>query len=127
MTPSNSIAVKFVRRPARVVSFAIRSIWAVVVLIAVCLVWLILFVLFLPFLSLSELLGWRKTLQRANEAAVGIAENNSAGCAPQSPEDTDETRFIFDRRKDVSKLFGCNTRNVQYRWSLFDQQLAEIK
>jgi len=27
MTPSNSIAVKFVRRPARVVSFALRSIW----------------------------------------------------------------------------------------------------
>ena len=127
MTPSNSIAVKFVRRPARVVSFALRSLWAVVVLIAVCLVWLILFVLFLPFLALSELLGWRAALQRANENVVGIGGNSSAGSAPQSPEDTNETQFIFDRRKDVSKLFGCNTRNVQYRWSLFARHLAEIK
>jgi SAM-dependent methyltransferase len=127
MTPSNSIAVKFVRRPARVVSFALKSLWAVVVLIAVCLVWLILFVLFLPFLALSELLGWRAALQRANENAVGNAGNSSTGSALRQAENANEAQFIFDRRKDVSKLFGCNTRNVQYRWSLFARHLAETK
>ena len=97
-------------------------------LLLVCLLWLALFVLFLPFLILSELLGWRARLQRANEEAVGIAVTSATGSVPPpSVEDTNETQFIFDRRKDVSKLFGCNTRNVQYRWPLFARRLTEIK
>src|SRR6185369_9154942 len=28
---------------------------------------------------------------------------------------------------DVSKLFGCNTRNVQYRWDVFASRLNAIK
>jgi 2-polyprenyl-3-methyl-5-hydroxy-6-metoxy-1,4-benzoquinol methylase len=32
----------------------------------------------------------------------------------------------FDRTDDVSKLEGCNTRNVEYRWNLFATELAKI-
>jgi 2-polyprenyl-3-methyl-5-hydroxy-6-metoxy-1,4-benzoquinol methylase len=32
----------------------------------------------------------------------------------------------FDRTGDVSKLEGCNTRNVEYRWDLFKRELANI-
>src|ERR1700751_1257215 len=32
----------------------------------------------------------------------------------------------FDRTNDVSKLDGCNTRNVEYRWDLFSQELEMI-
>jgi 2-polyprenyl-3-methyl-5-hydroxy-6-metoxy-1,4-benzoquinol methylase len=32
----------------------------------------------------------------------------------------------FDRTDDVSKLEGCNTRNVEYRWDLFSNELAKI-
>jgi 2-polyprenyl-3-methyl-5-hydroxy-6-metoxy-1,4-benzoquinol methylase len=32
----------------------------------------------------------------------------------------------FDRTDDVSKLDGCNTRNVEYRWDLFSRELANI-
>src|SRR6185295_13714853 len=35
--------------------------------------------------------------------------------------------LIFDRRHDVSKLYGCNTRNVRYRWSLFENHLAQLQ
>jgi 2-polyprenyl-3-methyl-5-hydroxy-6-metoxy-1,4-benzoquinol methylase len=35
--------------------------------------------------------------------------------------------LIFDRRSDVSKLFGCNTRNVQYRWNVFASRLEQIR
>ena len=42
-------------------------------------------------------------------------------------EDQGTDHFIFDRRRDISKLFGCNTRNVQYRWSVFRQRLADLK
>jgi 2-polyprenyl-3-methyl-5-hydroxy-6-metoxy-1,4-benzoquinol methylase len=42
-------------------------------------------------------------------------------------EKLSDFQFIFDRRKDISKLFGCNTRNVKYRWRLFSDRLAEIK
>jgi 2-polyprenyl-3-methyl-5-hydroxy-6-metoxy-1,4-benzoquinol methylase len=32
----------------------------------------------------------------------------------------------FDRTGDVSKLEGCNTRNVEYRWDLFKKEMANI-
>jgi 2-polyprenyl-3-methyl-5-hydroxy-6-metoxy-1,4-benzoquinol methylase len=32
----------------------------------------------------------------------------------------------FDRTNDVSKLEGCNTRNVEYRWDLFSKELEMI-
>jgi 2-polyprenyl-3-methyl-5-hydroxy-6-metoxy-1,4-benzoquinol methylase len=35
--------------------------------------------------------------------------------------------LIFDRRRDVSKLIGCNTRNVKYRWQLFSAHLLALK
>lgn len=32
----------------------------------------------------------------------------------------------FDRSKDISKLEGCNTRNIEYRWDLFSRELQNI-
>lgn len=32
----------------------------------------------------------------------------------------------FDRSKDISKLEGCNTRNIGYRWDLFARELQSI-
>jgi len=32
----------------------------------------------------------------------------------------------FDRTDDVSKLDGCNTRNVEYRWDCFSKELENI-
>ena len=32
----------------------------------------------------------------------------------------------FDRTKDVSKLEGCNTRSVEYRWDLFSKELQNL-
>ncbi len=32
----------------------------------------------------------------------------------------------FDRTGDVAKLFGCNTRNVEYRWTIFARHLQTI-
>jgi 2-polyprenyl-3-methyl-5-hydroxy-6-metoxy-1,4-benzoquinol methylase len=34
--------------------------------------------------------------------------------------------IIFDRRRDVSKLEGCNTRNVQFRWNIFSRWTAKL-
>jgi len=34
--------------------------------------------------------------------------------------------IVFDRRRDVSKLDGCNTRNVQYRWGIFSIWTARL-
>jgi 2-polyprenyl-3-methyl-5-hydroxy-6-metoxy-1,4-benzoquinol methylase len=34
--------------------------------------------------------------------------------------------IVFDRRRDVSKLEGCNTRNVQFRWSVFSIWTARL-
>jgi 2-polyprenyl-3-methyl-5-hydroxy-6-metoxy-1,4-benzoquinol methylase len=34
--------------------------------------------------------------------------------------------IIFDRRRDVSKLEGCNTRNVQFRWNIFSRWIEKL-
>ena len=34
--------------------------------------------------------------------------------------------LTFDRSNDVSKLEGCNTRGVDYRWSIFLDAISEI-
>jgi 2-polyprenyl-3-methyl-5-hydroxy-6-metoxy-1,4-benzoquinol methylase len=34
--------------------------------------------------------------------------------------------IVFDRRRDISKLQGCNTRNVQYRWNIFSIWTASL-
>ncbi|MGH8230354.1 MAG: class I SAM-dependent methyltransferase [Steroidobacteraceae bacterium] len=35
-------------------------------------------------------------------------------------------RFTFDRTADVSKLEGCNTRGVGYRWDIFKRHLEKL-
>ena len=35
--------------------------------------------------------------------------------------------ICFDRLRDVSKLHGCNTRNVNYRWSVFRETLESVQ
>ncbi len=32
----------------------------------------------------------------------------------------------FDRTRDVPKLLGCNTRNVHYRWDIFERHLSAL-
>jgi SAM-dependent methyltransferase len=114
--------MKFVTHPARGVSFFLITIRAAIVLLAVVILWLALFTLSLPFLLLSEVLGWRKKHSRKTSDAGSI---ECGGAVSNDGEANSE--LIFDRRADVSKLFGCNTRNVEYRWDLFTNRLEDIK
>ncbi len=92
-----------------------RVVLAAVVLTAVCIAWLILFLLFAPFLLVAAILNPRSNPRRPRYADVVTTV-------------TDKTiPLIFDRRNDVSKLYGCNTRNVRYRWSLFEKRLDDLK
>jgi 2-polyprenyl-3-methyl-5-hydroxy-6-metoxy-1,4-benzoquinol methylase len=38
----------------------------------------------------------------------------------------DNSNRIFDRIHDVSKIDGCNTRGVEYRWQTFSKEIATI-
>src|SRR2546423_12073373 len=122
---SNSVAMKFVSSPARGVSLALVTLRAAIVLAVVLIVWLSLFILFLPFFGLSELLGWRRKYGRKTGGSelrnLGETVSNTAA------KSTNNGELIFDRRSDVSKIFGCNTRHVEYRWDLFAKRLNEIK
>ena len=93
-----------------------RVVLALVVLIAVCLAWLALLIVFAPWLLLAEVISWFKRDARATAEASAVAANHAAGDVP----------LIFDRRHDVSKLYGCNTRNVRYRWPLFAEKLDQL-
>jgi 2-polyprenyl-3-methyl-5-hydroxy-6-metoxy-1,4-benzoquinol methylase len=120
MVSTNPIALKADRRPIRLLSFLIRTVWAVIVFALVCALWLVLFVVFAPFLILSELFGWRSRFQVSGAGAEARVPKETAECRSDS-------EMIFDRRQDVSKLFGCNTRGVYYRWNLFADRLENLK
>lgn len=115
---------QFSQKLLRAVSGFIRLVWAVVVLLAVCVLWLVLFILFLPFLIVSALLAWRTKLTAPNGKDAEVAALN--GPLP-SAEASGNDQFIFDRRNDVSKVYGCNTRSVKYRWTIFASRLDEIR
>ena len=122
---SVSIAAKVSSQPKRVLSFVLRTVWAAIVLAGVSVLWVILFILFLPFLGLASLLHWSARFQTQG---AGKDRNACQGPAVASVSDhMCDSELIFDRRNDISKLFGCNTRSVPYRWSLFERRLAELK
>lgn len=106
----------------RFVFFSLRLVWALIVLFVVCVAWLILFLVFLPFLLLAALAGPPPNSQSSPEATEALPQKVN------SDEKTDSTTpLIFDRRRDISKLFGCNTRNVQYRWNVFATRIGELR
>ena len=101
---------------AKLLRSTLRVIWAAVVLGAVCVAWLILLVVFAPFLLIAEIFRLVKPAAPA-DTATRVTVKTTEGAEP----------LIFDRRYDVSKIYGCNTRNVRYRWSLFETHLAELQ
>ncbi len=64
-------------------------------------------VLLTPLLVLSLFLRPRE--RRGSARTIQRAENDEG--------------VTFNRFGDVSKIFGCHTRNVQYRWDLFQETL----
>jgi 2-polyprenyl-3-methyl-5-hydroxy-6-metoxy-1,4-benzoquinol methylase len=104
----------------KIVFFSLRLAWALVVLVAVCIVWLVLFLFFLPFVLIISLIAVRSDSSQQSEAL-------SHGSVSPEQENESSEPLIFDRRRDISKLFGCNTRNVQYRWNVFASRLEQIR
>lgn len=43
-----------------------------------------------------------------------------------APSRTYEKDIIFNRVHDISKIYGCDTRNVQYRWHIFSSVLSNM-
>lgn len=87
------------------------------VLLGVCLLWLVLFVLFAPWVVIAEVVRFMRRRPQIVDEPSGVVGSRSA--ASEAP-------LIFDRRNDVSKLYGCNTRNVRYRWTLFAEKLNKL-
>ncbi|MCG7508152.1 class I SAM-dependent methyltransferase [Mesorhizobium retamae] len=36
-------------------------------------------------------------------------------------------QLSYDRTTDVPKIVGCNTRNIEYRWSIFENVASDLK
>ena len=116
MTSQQATVPRVNTSATKLLRLSFRVVWAAVVFVAVCFAWLVLFLLFAPFLLVAEVIRLIK----------GDRREEQAGQAPlvDLPSSTDSTvPLIFDRRHDVSKLYGCNTRSVRYRWSLFQNRL----
>ncbi|HEX6650411.1 MAG TPA: class I SAM-dependent methyltransferase [Pyrinomonadaceae bacterium] len=118
MTPQQAMVPRVNTSAAKLLRSSFRVVWASVVFIAVCVAWVVLFLLFLPFLLVAEVVRLIK----------GEASKKENLAIPDLPARDDATvPLIFDRRHDVSKLYGCNTRNVRYRWSLFEDRLDHLQ
>lgn len=126
MMPSQVINAATIRSPRSLVGFLVRLTRAVLVLTIVCLAWLLLLVLFLPLLLLVEVmrLGTTTAQDRQDEPS-GDLQSSGARSSPDKGNAVQE--LVFDRRRDVSKLFGCNTRNVRYRWNIFAKRLDDLR
>lgn len=116
MTPQQAISPRVSTSAIKLLRSSFRVVWAAVVFLAVCLMWLVLLLLFLPFLLLAEIL---RLIKRDRRTLEPRDKGRNRAVAPASHA----VQLIFDRRNDVSKLYGCNTRNVRYRWSLFKSRL----
>jgi SAM-dependent methyltransferase len=88
-------------------------------ILVVPVVWLALFLTFLVPAVLA--FAVRGVLGR-------LTWNSTHRWRSRQPDDTltPSGAIVFDRRRDVSKLEGCNTRNVQYRWSIFSIWTARL-
>lgn len=103
----------------RFLFFSLRLVWALIVLFVVCVAWLVLFLVFLPLLVIAALVGPKPNSLEQTDASSRQETSHEEGDSA--------TPLIFDRRHDISKLFGCNTRNVQYRWDVFASRIEEIR
>src|SRR5437867_1268226 len=124
MTLSRSAPAKLAHQSKKALFFSVRLIWGVTVLIAVCIAWVILLIVFSPFILLAVLLEAfsRDETHRESNLLSPTTPNSTSDDSPASLPP-----LIFDRRHDVSKLFGCNTRSVRYRWQIFTSKLALIR
>ena len=90
----------------------IRLLLALMVLCTLACLWAVQLVVFLPLLIWASLCRDKK-FAFAEPAPV------PSGYAPES--------IVFDRLLDASKLYGCNTRNVPFRWAIFLSALEFVK
>jgi SAM-dependent methyltransferase len=116
----NQAAINSAVTPTRLFRSGLRVVLAVIVLAALCVLWLPLFLLFVPLILIAELVLRIKGHTRTDEIAE--IQDPVARTAPAS-----NTPLIFDRRTDISKLYGCNTRNVRYRWRLFAERVDALR
>lgn len=101
---------------AKLLRSIVRVFWAAVVLAAVFVAWLILLLVFAPFLLIGEIVRLLRPAPSVDKA-TRVTVKTTEGAEP----------LIFDRRYDVSKIYGCNTRNVRYRWSIFENHLEQLQ
>ncbi|PWT93233.1 MAG: hypothetical protein C5B55_04950 [Blastocatellia bacterium] len=94
----------------------IRLVVAAIVFTGVCCAWIGLLLLFAPFVLIVTVI----------ELALGATKRQDLA-TPEAIPRSSSGPLLFDRRSDVSKLYGCNTRNVRYRWTLFSKRLATLE
>ncbi len=118
----NQAAINSPVSPTKMLRSSLRVVFAATVLVALFLLWVPLFLIFVPLILIAEIvLALRGSTLKSNEA-----EQNSPLRNTSETSDSNEP-LIFDRRTDISKLHGCNTRNVSYRWQLFSDRLELLR
>jgi len=100
----------------------IRGIFAVPLLLIVPIIWLIMLCIFIIPLLLIYLIRKQCGCLSYNSTYghIDIDEH-------RKPTQCNTDSIIFNRVNDVSKLIGCYTRNVLYKWDIFTEALQSMK
>ncbi|HEV8370759.1 MAG TPA: class I SAM-dependent methyltransferase [Pyrinomonadaceae bacterium] len=123
MIPQQAMAQRLSTGPLKRLSSMGRVVSAVLVFVAVCLTWFGLVLLFAPFILIAVV---SQIVRRRGDHGSDKALDNTVVEAPQSIHAVgkgEAKSLVFDRRGDISKLYGCNTRNVRYRWRIFKDRM----
>lgn len=95
-----------------IIGYIIRVIVFFIALPSICILWITQFILFCPLTIISYYINRRK--ESINLSLIKRKVNFNKN-------------IRFNRIDDVSKILGCNTRNVAYRWNIFTEYLLNLK
>jgi 2-polyprenyl-3-methyl-5-hydroxy-6-metoxy-1,4-benzoquinol methylase len=86
------------------------------ILICLLTVWITCLAFLLPFIITGRIFyGRKRSLELAQRIPGAILNDN---CRKEE--------LMFDRKRDVPKLQGCNIRNVKYRWTCFSDAIKGL-
>lgn len=94
----------------------IQGILFLLVLVILPVLWIIQFLVFLPLLLITFFVSRKTDIEERHERRVYVEPNKDS-----------KDPLIFNRVNDISKIYGCNTRNVKYRWNIFNDAIQSLK
>lgn len=104
----------------------IKLIITLPLLASILIYWSLLLIIVIPLIMLEILCHAKPSSQDEGADFLRHLAPSQAGRASNTLKPDLAEELLFDRRTDLSKIDGCHTRNVTYRWSIFEEALKKV-